>query len=468
MKLVVIDGSFSVGLLASSGESPLSWTSPMFPKLYSNDSEINPLGKPITEAEDAWIASLVSIGALIGPLFIVPVTERWGRKPGILCIAVPIIVSYFLSAFAKVLYILYVSRLVIGASCGAMYALLPNYVAEISEDNNRGRNSQMINVFWASGNFFVYAVGPFMRYQDFNILLGCVPALFFVLFIVFAPESPYYLVGKNKLEDAKKSIRLLRSKDEDTIEDEINIIRKGLKEEEKASFMELIMDSTIRRTFLICLVLVLAQDLCGFTAILFYMQMIFEGAGMSLSSDICSVIVSIFILTTSFISPFFVDRSGRRILTIISSFGMCASLGVLGAYFYVDDVPSSLSWIPLASLVLYILAFNFGISSVPYTLISELFPTKIKNTISTAVPTIGWAVSFLITNSFNSMNRALGHAGTFWIFAGASFIIGVFSMLFVPETKGKSFSEIQDMLETQPTIQIFIKKSKMEKVKSPV
>lgn len=440
----------------------------MFPKLYSNDSDVNPLDEPITESEDAWIGSLVSIGALIGPIFIVPITEKWGRKPGILCIAVPLIISYFVAAFAKVLYLLYVARLISGASCGAMYALLPNYIAEISEDSNRGRNSQMINVFWATGNFVVYSVGPFMKFRDFNIILACIPALFFVLFIIFAPESPYYLVGKDRIEDAAKAIRLLRNKDEDNIEDEINIIRKGLKEEEKASFMELIMNSRIRKTFLICVMLVLIQDLCGFIVILFYMQMIFESAGMTLSSEISSVVVSVFILTTSFISPFFVDRSGRRILTIVSSFGMFVSLGILGAYFYVEDVPSSLTWIPLASLVLYILSFNFGMSSIPYTLISELFPTKIKNTVSTVVPSIGWTVSFLIANSFNSMNNAVGQAGTFWIFGGASFAGGVFSILFVPETKGKSFAEIQDMLEQQPTIQIISNRCKIDKVKSPI
>lgn len=196
--------------------------------------------------------------------------------------------------------------------------------------------------------------------------------------------------------------------------------------------------------------------------------MIFEYAGMSLSSDISSLIVSIFILTTSFLSPFFVDRTGRRILTILSPFGMTVALGILGGYFYAEDVPSSLSWIPLAALIFYILAYNFGISSVPYTLISELFPTRIKNTISTIVPSIGWAVSFLVANFFNSMNNAVGHAGTFWIFAGWSFCGGIFSILFVPETKGKSFLEIQKMLEEEPAIQIFSKKVEIEKVKSPV
>lgn len=450
--------SVSVGLLAAATETPLSWTSPMLPKLYSNDSEVNPLGRPITEREDAWLGSLVTMGGVIGPFFFLPITDKFGRKPGLLCISVPAAVSYFIMVFTKNLYLLYVARLLGGLSTGGVYALLPNYVAEISEDSTRGRNSQLINVFWAVGNFVIYAIGPFMNFREFNILLAFVPVLFFFLFLLMGTESPYFLVGKGDFEEAQRVIMLLRQNQTKKIEDELFDIKTGFKEEEKVSFLELITVPSTRRLFFICLVLVLTQDLCGFTVILFYMQLIFEAAGMALSAEMCSLIVSVFILTTSFISPFFIDRSGRRFLTSTSAFGMSLTLGILGLYFFAKNVPLSLSWIPLASLILYILAHNFGISSVPYTLISELFPTKIKNTISTAVPCIGWSVSFVITNSYNSMNNTLGRAGTFWVFAGFSFLTGVFSILFVPETKGKSFSEIQEMIAEGRILQICKKK----------
>lgn len=461
---------FTVGLLAAACEIPLSWTSPMYPKLYSNDSSINPLGRPITENEDAWIGSLVTIGGLIGPFFFLFITDRYGRKPGLLCMAVPVMVSYFIAAFAKELYLFYIVRILSGISSGGCYALIPNYVAEISADKSRGAMSQIINIFWAFGNFLVYALGPFLSARNFNILLGCLPTVFFLLFLFFATESPYYLVGKERIDDATKVIKTLRRKDEEIVDEELLDIKNGLKDQEKASLLELITNPYVRRVFFICVILIMTQDLCGFSAILFYMQMIFEAAGMSLNSDTSSLIVAIFFFLSSFISPFFVDRTGRRILTIVSSFGMGVALVILGGYFFVKDVPEAWTWIPLASLMLYLFSFNFGISSIPYTLTSEMFPTRIKNAAATACPMIGWTVSFLTTNNFNAMNNAVGHAGTFWIFATFSFLAGIFSILFVPETKGKSFPEIQQMLETGPIIQISIisKGVEIEKVKCPI
>lgn len=441
----------------------------MFPKLYSNDSSINPLGKPITEEEDAWLGSLLNIGALIGPFFFLYVTDKFGRKPALLCIAIPVAVSYFISAFANKLYLFYIVRILGGISAGACYALTPNYVAEISEDSSRGQMSQMLNVFWAFGNFIVYSLGPFMNVRYFNILLSCIPTVFFVLFLLIAPESPYHLVKKDRIEDATKVIKFLWRKTEEHSEGHINHIRKGLLEEEKAGFSEIIGNSATRRVFLICIGLVLAQDLCGFTVILFYMQMIFKAAGMRIRSENCSLIISVFLFVSSFVSPFFIDRTGRRFLTIISLFGMSIGLLTLGIYFFAEDILQNFSWIPLACLILYVFSFNFGISSIPFTLISELFPTKIKNTVSTVVGLMSWFISFILTNSFNSMNHSLGHAGTFWIFAGFSFLSGIFSVLLVPETKGKSFSEIQRMLETGPTLQIIIRKGiEIKKMRSPI
>lgn len=431
----------------------------MFPKFYSNDSTINPLQRPITKTEDTWIASILNVGGVTGPLAFLYITDKFGRKPALLCIAVPITISYLISAFAKEVYLFYIARILAGFSSGGSYALIPNYVAEISDDNKRGQMSQILNVFYAFGNFIIYSVGPFLKAREFNIILSCLPATFIIIFTLLAPESPYYLVAKGRIDDATKSLMFLRGKNEKGVDTEITEIQKTLGEEEEDTHIELLMDKSIRKAFFICLTLVLTQDLCGFTAILYYMQLIFEAAGMTLSSDYCSLILAVFVFTSSLVSPFFVERNGRRPLIIVSCFGSSFSLIILGGYFYAKNVPSYLMWVPIVSLVLFTFAFNFGISSVPFTLISEMFPNKIRNIISTIILLIGWIISFAVTGSFNSMNDIIGRAGTFWIFAGFSFLVGVFSVLFVPETKGKSFAEIQTMLETGPTLQIFNRKN---------
>ncbi|KAJ8977232.1 hypothetical protein NQ317_003807 [Molorchus minor] len=152
---------FAVNLLATTGDVTLSWTSPIYPKLYSNDSSENPLGRPITETEDSWLGSLLLIGAIFGPFPFSFIATKFGRKLSLLCIAVPHIISYTTMAFAKTIYLFYFGRLFGGLALGGGYTLLPMYIAEVSETANRGMMSLTLNVFWAIGNFIPYAVGPF-------------------------------------------------------------------------------------------------------------------------------------------------------------------------------------------------------------------------------------------------------------------------------------------------------------------
>ncbi|KAJ8977077.1 hypothetical protein NQ317_008419 [Molorchus minor] len=161
-----------VDLLATSGDITLAWTSPIYSKLYSNDTSINPLGRPITENEDGWIGSLVTIGAMVGPLPFSFIAEHFGRKIGLLCIAIPHIIAYFSMAFATNIYVFYFGRIFGGLAMGGGYTLLPMYIAEVSEDHNRGMMSQTLNIFWAIGNFLPYLIGPFLSIFRPNQLLG--------------------------------------------------------------------------------------------------------------------------------------------------------------------------------------------------------------------------------------------------------------------------------------------------------
>ncbi|KAJ8920263.1 hypothetical protein NQ315_011924 [Exocentrus adspersus] len=441
----------AVDLLATAGDVTLSWTSPIYPKLYSNNTNLNPLGRPITEDEDALLGSLLTIGAMLGPFPFGYVAEKFGRKPAVLSIAIPHVISYTTMAFSRHIYLYYFGRILGGLAMGGGYTVLPMYIAEVSRDANRGTMSQTLNIFWAVGNFLPYAVGPFISILYFNVMLAFIPLTFLVLFSIIGPETPYYLVKVNKIQKAKESLMLLRSRDEKAILEELNRIQSCLNQERKGNFIEVFKKRELRKALIICMVLIVAQEISGFCAITFYLQPIFEVAGTGLPSDISALVVGAAMLVSSFFAPCLIEKSGRKKLTTYSCFGMFISLTMLGAFFYIQNSSSGLNtapifWLPIFSLILYIFSYNFGISSVPWTLCSELFPSNFKQFSSTSVASVCWMTSFLVTKYFNQMNAAMGMAGTFWLFAGTCFVSGIFSVLWVPETKGKSFSEIQEML----------------------
>ncbi|KAJ8920261.1 hypothetical protein NQ315_011922 [Exocentrus adspersus] len=440
----------TVNLLATAGDVTLSWTSPIYPKLYSNDSSVNPLGRPITEDEDGWLGSLLTLGAIVGPFPYSVVASKFGRKIGLLAVAVPHIISYITMAFARTIYLFYFGRIFGGMAMGAGYSLLPMYIAEVSEVPNRGMMSLTLNVFWAVGNFIPYALGPFISIMWFNIILACIPSAFFIIFLLTGVETPYYLMENNKTDKAEKSLMKLRSLEKEGVQNELEDIKAHLKKEEDGHFSDILKKVELRKAFIICLVLIIAQEMSGFCAITFYLQPIFEAADTNIPPEMSALYVGVSMLVSSFIAPFLVDRLGRRFLTIASCAGMCAALVMLGSFFYVQDSTESstdsILWIPIFSLVFYILSFNFGMCSVPWTLCSELFPNNVKQIAASCVSSTCWLTTFLITRFFNDMNDGLGRAGTFWFFAACCLTAAIFSVIMVPETKGKSFSEIQDML----------------------
>ncbi|KAJ8942451.1 hypothetical protein NQ318_002663 [Aromia moschata] len=366
-----------INLLATAGDITLSWTSPIYPKLYANDSSINPLGRPITESEDSWLGSLVTIGATVGPFPYSFIGGRFGRRIGLLCVAVPHIVSYVTMAFATNIYLFFFARVIGGLAMGE--------------------------------------------------------------------------VEKDKLVEAEKSLIKLRDTHKDGVQKELENIKEHMNLDEEGHFSDILRKSELRKALMISVVLIVAQAMSGYCAITFYLQTIFEEVGSELPPEISALIVGVVLLVSSFISPFLIDRLGRRILLVVSCFGTFLSLLMLGVYFYIQDSTDldaeSISFIPILSLMLYIIFINVGLGSIPWTLCSELFPSNVKQIAASVQSSACWLSTFLVTFLFNDMNDSMGRAGTFWFFSSVCLGGFFFSIFLVPETKGKSFREIQDMLK---------------------
>lgn len=441
---------FVVDLLSTTGDVTLSWTSPIYPKLYSNDTNINPLPEPITEQQDAWLGSLVTIGAMVGPFPFSFIAEKYGRKIGLLSIALPHAIAYLIMAFAKNIYWFYLGRVLGGLALGGGYTLVPMYIAEVSQDSNRGAMSQTINVFTSIGNFLPYAIGPYLSIKWFNMVLSAIPTFSFLVFLFIGPETPHYLVSINEIEKAEKALMLLRSQDKKEVEMELYSIRSHIKQTENGHFSDILRSKGLRKALIICLILIIAQELCGFCAITFYLQPIFETVGARIPPDVSALIVGLSMLGSSFFPLFLIDRAGRRFLTIYSCLGMFVSLSIIGTFFYLQDSTDinvkPYFFVLILSLIFFIISFNFGICSVPWTLTSEMFPNNVKHISASAVSCTCWIISFVVTKFFNDMNSAMGRAGTFWFFAGSCLVTTFFSIVYLPETKGKSFKEIQEML----------------------
>lgn len=408
------------------------------------------MNRTITQDEESWIGSLINIGAIIGPLPFGFLSEKLGRKIALLFVALPLIIAYFILAFLHDIYWYYAARFISGISLGATCTLLPLYISEIAEDSNRGMLSVTLNIFWTFGNLLPYILGPYLPVMAFNITLACIPISFFILFILVAPESPYYLIAKGKIFKAEESLMKLRTRSRSLVGKELVNIQSSIRQDKNGTLLDLFKIKSNLKALGISLALISFQQLSGINVVVFYTQLIFQEAGSNIPPEISSIIVGVTLFASSLFIPFFADSFGRRSFLMISSSGAMICLAAFGSYFFMKEANmdvDSLGWLPIVSLVLYIVFFNVGYGPLPWTVSSELFPINMKAVGASLVSFTCWLISFFITKFFNDLNRELGRAGTFWLFAGFSMVATGFTWFYVPETKGKSFSQIQEILK---------------------
>nr|CAD7460396.1 unnamed protein product [Timema tahoe] len=433
-------------LLVTSVGCALSWTSPTLPKMESGETDI-----PASSSEQSWIGSLTPLGAVFSPFLAGYAADRWGRKTTLLATACPVIVGWVLIACAepaRSIPLIYVGRIIHGLCVGVAFTVLPMYCGEIAEDKVRGALGSLLQIMISIGLLSQYVVGPYVSYLVLTIFSTVVPFLF-VVAMWFVPESPYQLIMARKNQQALESLQWLRGTK--AVNEELAVIEENVRDmlANKATPRDLIATKATITALYISIGLVSLQQLTGINAILFYCQTIFETSGSSLDSSVATIIIGTVMLLASTLTPFVVDSLGRRILLLISAGGMAVSLAALGTFFHLQNNhsdTSSIGWLPVVSLVVYIIVYSPGFGSLPWAVMGELFTPNVKSMASSVSASICWFFAFLITKFFSTISEELGSDYAIWIFGIFAVVAFVLVFFLLPETKGKSLQEIQAIL----------------------
>ncbi|XP_054729327.1 facilitated trehalose transporter Tret1-like [Anastrepha obliqua] len=439
----------AANLSAFAAGTCIGWTSPVGPKLKALDSTDSPLDHPITTEDDAWISSIFLLGAVAAPFIASPLNDRFGRKWVLLSSSIFFILGYVILMLASEVWMLLVGRLVKGFGAGFVLSVLPMYNGEIAIDAVRGAIGTLLKLFVVSGNLYAYVIGPYVSYVTLQWCCLAVPIVFGIIFY-FMPESPYYLAGKGQKADALNSLQFLRGQSPDILQHEMAVIQGGVEEfrANKGSVMDILKSKGNRRALIISTGLIMFQQLCGISAVLFNSQSIFESANISVDSAIASIIVGSAQVGAAALTPFFVDRFGRKVILLVSALGMFVGLTALGAFFYVQQVvgdASNLTWLPVPALVLFNIVYSIGFGPLPWAVLGETFPANVKSIASSIVTSICFLTSFVVTRWYPPLN-ALGSYYAFWLFAIFCVAAFFFTLFVVMETKGLSLQEIQDRL----------------------
>ncbi|KOB66384.1 Sugar transporter 11, partial [Operophtera brumata] len=399
------------------------------------DEEQPILSRPITDDEAAWI---VSIGLLVGlsVLFVSGILmDNLGRKTTLIISYVPRLLFCFLAIFSTEYWMLLLGRAFAGMADLLSLSAVSTYTSEVANKEIRGSSGTMTQINSAIGMLIMFGVGPFVSYLTMNILMTCIAGAALTSKSI---EVLTFLHGSEHL--AHEEINGYSNR---------NI-------EEVVNKWELLKDRTIIKTILMVFMLSFGLQISGYNAVNYYLQTIFESANTTVSSEISSLIIGVIQLLACFCAFVLTNQFRRKPIICTSLVGIFIGMIGLGTFFTImengTDITGFLNYLPLISVAFVIFGYNAGIGSLIWMLVAELLYGPVRaygmslGILTTALTT------FCITLFFPTLNTAIGASGTYWTFSAGCALVCVYIAVFVPETKDKTFAEIQTALGKRDSV----------------
>src|SRR5208282_6626172 len=271
--------------------------------------------------------------------------------------------------------------------------------------------------------------------------ITAIPSLLFFAGMFAVPESPRWL-AKNGKPDRARGV-LAKIGGGSYANEALKEIESTLVNEiEKVNFRDL-LEPKMKKVLLLGVVLAMFQQWCGINVIFNYAEEIFKAAGYDISTVHKNIAWTGSVnLAFTFVALGVVDRGGRRPLMLFGAAALALIYTAMG-FCYHDGVKG----LPMLLLVLAAIAcYSMSLAPVTWVVISEIFPNRIRGAAMSVAVTSLWIACFILTYTFPLLNRTLGAAGTFWIYAAICVAGGLFIVRRLPETKQKSLEQIEQDL----------------------
>ncbi|GAB6023614.1 Facilitated trehalose transporter Tret1 [Chamberlinius hualienensis] len=419
--------------------SVIGYTSPAIPDLNSRSNSPYRL----VSIEIAMVASIISIGGLIGEPIGGYVLDKIGRKMTLILSAFPFVIGWLLIAASTNVAMMYVGRFITGFCSGIMDVAVPVYIAEISEPSTRGFMGSCHELSTNFGLLFVFAFGCILPWNWLAVACAIIPVCMLVAVLVI-PESPRWLLVKNRRIEALEALTWLRN-ESSYVSEEIADIDDNIKLSGTKIGLKDVTDPSIYKPFLIVAGLLFFQQFSGYGVIPEFMVSIFEAANSGWDPYIQTAIVGVFGVVANLLSAFAADKAGRRPMLILSACIMLISMSGLTAFFMVQHFGNTehIFWLPTISLVMYNFGVALGYGPIPFYLASELFPLRARGLAGGMGIATVWLFMFITNMTYPGAIELLEHYGVYAILCGFCFMAVLFPILFVIETKGKTLEQIE-------------------------
>ena len=435
-----------------------------------------------TDALHGITSSSALIGCIIGSAISGLLATRLGRKRSLFVAGVLFLLSALGSYCPEFLFFeagkpsfslliaFNIYRIIGGVGVGLASAICPMYIAEIAPSNMRGTLVSWNQFAIIFGQLVVYFVNFMILGSHANPVIELVngvnsivnpdsaawtietgwrlmfvsevvPAGLFALLILCVPETPRYLALVGKDDAALKVLGRINGSERATaILSEIKATAHE-KTEKLFTYGWLVI--------FIGIMLSVFQQIVGINAVLYFAPRIFETMGMG-NPMVQTVIMGIINILFTLLAVFTVEKWGRRPLLISGSIGM--ALGAFGVALsnLVAGMPAIVA---VASIMVYSASFMFSWGPICWVLISEIFPNTIRGAAVAVAVAFQWIFNFIVSSTFlpmynmrlGEMGDKFGHMFAYALYGVICVIAAIFVWKLVPETKGKTLEEMNNL-----------------------
>ncbi|PLT23845.1 sugar porter family MFS transporter [Pseudoalteromonas sp. MelDa3] len=407
----------------------------------------------------------VLLGCALGALAAGPLADKFGRRAIMIITAIIFATSAFGSGISESSAEFIFYRLFGGLGIGAASVLAPAYIAEVAPPALRGRLATLQQLAIVLGLFAAFlsnyliadAAGSAQNILMLDIAAWrwmfwaeLVPAVLFLVGVLFIPESPRYLVAQGKVGDAKAVFSKISN---DNVDAQISDVKRSLHSDTKPSIRDLFIDGSkkVHPIVWVGVALSVFQQFVGINVVFYYGSELWQAAGFDESQ---SLFINVLAGTTNIVSTFIaialVDKVGRKPLLLVGSIGMFISLSALTYIFGsagLDEagklaLGDNMGTFALIMANLFVVFFGLSWGPIVWVLLGEMFNNRIRGAALAVAASAQWIANFAITMTFPIMLANIGLAGAYGFYALSALISIFFVVKYIKETRGKTLESM--------------------------
>lgn len=397
------------------------------------------------------VAACLLMGCVVGSMLSSPAAVRFGRRMAI----EGALLIYFIGILTQILshyqlWLLCTGRTITGVSLGMLMSIVPMYVSEVADRKRRGFLVGIQQLSLTIGIFMAFVagwlvedmhIGPLQDWQV-AILLQCIPAAVMLIGIHHLPSSPRWLILQRRIGEAEQSMRLLVGAQYCSME--FQKMCMDLSDPPRRTMLDVIRRCP--RQLAIGMAVHAFQQLAGIKAFMYFYRQMYAEILPDVIDELALLQTLLKVLAT-LPGILLVDKLGRRLLLRWGAFGCSMACAMLPLAVQPEHHHPYLA---VFAVSLFIMCFGVSLGPLPWIITGEIFPSDLRHMAIAMCVVVNLSTSMLVT-FVSPLLFAVFHANTFLIFSIHCFFLAIWTMRYLPETKGMSLEQIQLIFNAEYT-----------------